>query len=417
MTDMDKKVLRNIYLLRCLDTDLMYEFFYKTEGNSLDYTKRRIRRFVKAEIIEKEKYGPWKYGLFLTTKGINFIRKYIELPKENYLIEDKKTITGMYAAHQLKIDPFLINHQLHLNHFVLSLKKYIKNKEISHTYWDERYLSKYVVLRPDGLMKTHEYDFLLEMDMGTESSYQLKKKWNNYRRFKYSDIYYQREQDIKTFFIIGGNKNIELKKRRVRKSILKEISETVEKDFDFFIGSSDELLHVIKDMFLENSYHIEERVPKIKGILSSECGYTISAGSKIMHLTDNIEFDFYARKLTQDKNIKYTNEFPHEYVVDLYHGEPLSVLKKISYMQRISSFFRNQTKRNLKYIVVIEDDRKMYENLKEIGILEVNNVYFTTVNRLKELLFWEALFQYSTSGNVFHFENETLQKRVFEKTI
>ena len=73
LTAIDKEVLRSIYLLRCLDENLMYEMFYSLEGKSRDYVMRRVRKFMKYKIIEKVGYGEEYPAIFLTTNGIGLL--------------------------------------------------------------------------------------------------------------------------------------------------------------------------------------------------------------------------------------------------------------------------------------------------------------------------------------------------------
>lgn len=71
--------------------------------------------------------------------------------------------------------PRLINHQLELNQFVIEFnaKHSADPNLMPHKYYNEKFVSKYKFIRPDGMISIGDIDFFLEMDMGTENKKQL----------------------------------------------------------------------------------------------------------------------------------------------------------------------------------------------------------------------------------------------------
>ena len=49
--------------------------------------------------------------------------------------------------------------------------------------------------------------------------------------------------------------------------------------------------------------------------------------------------------------------------------------------------------------------------------MDYSDIYFTTSERLRQMDFPEALFQYDAMGNLFHFTDYGLQQRVFERKV
>jgi len=417
LTDTDKEVLRSIYLLRCLDEPTILETYYAPEGRTQDYVMRRIRKFVKCKVIEKVKYGEEWPALFLTTSGVGLLRYYLTLPDEIYIKQKKKTILGVYNSNDLKLDPRVIKHQIYLNRFVSKFKIKADKLGIPWAYFDEKYLSKYTSIRPDGMIRIGGEDLFLEMDMGTEKNTQLRKKWENYRTFIRSEEYFQREQNIKVLFIVGNVKNTELKARRVKSLIYDEIVDIVDSDIDFYVADQDTLLNTVFEKLIPSCPYVTNTISGFKMMLTRCCGFLVSSGDKLSHILGETKFDFYARKLNNNKKILVQDGETQEYLIDLYVGKPVSVLKKIAYMGRTSSAFEVSMKRPIKYIVVIEDEKDFYQDLKAIGIEIPSNVYFTTENRLRNMIFYEALFQYDMLGSIVHFNNYSFSGKVFERSL
>ena len=419
LTETDKEAIRSIYLLRCLDENILYEMFYAPKGRSRDYVMRRVRNFVKNDIIERVKYGEEYPALFLTTTGIGLLRFYLNLPEEVYLKENKKTNLGVYNSDDLKLDIKVIKHQIHLNTFVAKFKKRADEMNLQWSYYDEKYLSKYTSIRPDGMIRIGTEDIFLEMDMGTETNRQLKRKWENYRNFYNSDEYFHREQNIKVLFIVGNIKNTKLKARRVKSLIYDEIIDLVDTEIDFYVDDQDSLIDTIFKRLIPQSPYINDILMDFKTMMTKSWGFLFSSGDRLSNILNDAKFNFYIRKLNHKKKILIQDGEPQEFVVDLYVGKPMSILKKIAYMKKTSANFENAMKRPLKYIVVIEENTEedFYLDLKEMGIVPPENVYFTTDKRVRNMLFYEALFQYNALGSIVHFTDNALSGKVHERSI
>jgi len=74
MTDEDKLVLQAVYNHRCLNEDLMYEFFYKKKNISRGYAARRVHWLRQHDLLRPVEYGEDFPALFLTTFGIETYR-------------------------------------------------------------------------------------------------------------------------------------------------------------------------------------------------------------------------------------------------------------------------------------------------------------------------------------------------------
>ena len=124
--------------------------------------------------------------------------------------------------------------------------------------------------------------------------------------------------------------------------------------------------------------------------------------------------EFYARKLDENNNIIKEGGKFQEFIVDSYNFEPFSVLKKIAFLNLSNVYFREKAGRELSYLIVGESEEDLYRDLKIMDLLVVDNVYYTTIARLKEKKLPEAIFQFDFLGNVHSFKDMGLQDRKFE---
>lgn len=73
--------------------------------------------------------------------------------------------------------------------------------------------------------------------------------------------------------------------------------------------------------------------------------------------------------------------------------------------------------RKIPYLVVIPEENSFYTELKLMRGMDYSDIYFTTSERLRQMDFPQALFQYDTMGNMFHFADYSLQERIFEQKV
>ena len=91
----------------------------------------------------------------------------------------------------------------------------------------------------------------------------------------------------------------------------------------------------------------------------------------------------------------------------------MSYLAKIAYLDRNLSAFHYYYKWTPSYIVVCDNVERLYADLKFLKLDRVNNVYFTTLERLKSFPLYEAIFQYNIDGEKYNFKNLGLRDRQF----
>lgn len=416
LTPTDLDLLHHLYLYRCLTLEQAKNYIYKREDKTLEaFHQEYVRHLLRLNVVEKVEYIPNKYVLFLTTNGVDAVRYTKEIPLEIFNPDTKIVKRGYYRAGELKMHPRLINHQVFLNQFMLEFQEMANERGIKWKYYDEKYVSQYFTIRPDGLIQLFDTDFFLEMDMGTESKKQLSKKWDHYRDFVRSTEFTNKENKVMILFITENVKNVERRKDLVRFTAIHQISDLFQGSFDMVIGSKNELLELMFNTLIPNILQENKKKEEILETLRKKHELRVDFAYPLRSALNDSDYEFYIRKVNENKRIIKENGRLQEFILDDYTYRPLSVIHRIQYHQRNSNVFNLKYKRNIPYIVIAKDEKSLLEDLKIADALTAEQVYFTTPKRLKERLFHEALFQFGIQGEIYHFADSGLQQRVFEK--
>ena len=100
------------------------------------------------------------------------MQKALNLPSEVYNIDTGKNEKTILKVKDIEVEDKFASHQIALNDFVLEFKK----KAGKINYFDEKFMSGLINIRPDGMIRLENADLFLEQDMGTESAKQLRDK-------------------------------------------------------------------------------------------------------------------------------------------------------------------------------------------------------------------------------------------------
>lgn len=414
----DIKLLHKLYLFRCLTVRQAYRVLYKDIYDSfVEFESERLDKLVEIGVVEKVGFHVDNFALFLTTNGVDIVREAVQLPAQIFNPDTKTVKRGYYRAGELRMSPRLINHQVHLNQFVLEFSAIAD--ELGHTfnYFDEKYVSQYFAIRPDGLIQIFDTDFFIEMDMGTESQKQLIDKWNHYRDFFRSQEYNEKEKKIVVLFVTQTNRNLESRKDIVRFTASQTIIDVFGEGFDMHIGSREELLHLVFEELIPDMVYQNDTKAKILRLLYQYHDFGIAPAERLRNMLHDTTYEYYIRRLNADGEIRSLFGRVQEFLIDDYSSQPLSVLHKISYHKRNSNSYRLKMQREIRYIVVVSDEQTLYKDLLVTDIKNPDNVFFTTVTRLEKRDFHDALFQVDQQGNLYHFTNDGLTERVFESNL
>lgn len=420
LTKTDHQVLMAIYKMRCLDELLIYEHFYKKDGQSEEYCLNRIDFFVDNCLLDMIEYGGDVPALFLTIEGIQIIKTVFDIPAEKWDPVLQKLRPSMKTATQLRIKPLKIRHQIHLNSFVLHFREIAEQAGLSYRYQDETFANdvdflSYTVLRPDGLIILSNCDIFLEMDMATERTNQLCRKWEHYRSYLRTKEFAYKEKPTIVLFITSNTRRGRLRRDTVLSTLNDSFFDQINPKFEFFIGGEDELLAMLKDRFIDLYTVFSSKLSELQAVLLDNHGFSSSLAYNLVTELENTTFDLYIRKLNERRNIVVVDGRAQEFLVDYYWNEPVSVLKKIAFFKAAATGIREQFKREIPYLVIVDNIRSFYRDLSILDIRSVENVFFSTVERLRTMPFCEAIFQFDGLGSLFHFSDEVYDKPVFEQ--
>lgn len=411
--------LRSIYDFRCLTPEQVYALHYQrieTVNSSIaeKACKSGVRKLVRNELIRKVEFKGEQTALFLTNVGIEMIRHNFGFPTNIYDAKKKVIRRGYYRAFELDMYPKHINHQIHLNQFVIDFQ--LQKLDYPSKYFDEKYVSLYNHIRPDGLLTILDTDFFLEMDMSTESKNQLYEKWDNYRNFLLSREYAYRERRIVVLFIVDGTERLQERIDLIKFTIYERLLDVLDSEFEIFVGTSEELLELMKVRLLPISEgFVPPGIERTKKILEERHSLRLVDGETLKSSFNGIKYGVYATKIVEDC-VSVENGRLQEYLFDDYSFSSPTVVAKIAFHEKNNALFVQRLGRELSYVIVCSDEEQAYRDLKMIDMIGLSNVYFTTHSRLENLPFHEALFQYDETGNLYTFINNGLTERIFEQT-
>ena len=411
----DLKMLYNLYQFRCLTIKQVYNNFYASENYSLNkFVDTKLHDLLKHQLIEEVIFNTDNIALFLTKLGIDIIKEEFDLPSEIFDKEKKQIIRGYYRAGELKMQARLIPHQIYLNQFVLDFQRIyeFKNLKQDWKYYDEKYASQYINIRPDGLLRMPKTDFFLEMDMGTETTKQLKDKWKHYRMFLSSPEYKHSNRKIIVLFIVENVSNIENRKNIVKLTSSEILLDSFDEKFDIIIGTKEELLKRIFQSDIINNF--DSKKDSIKNILTQNYKFQIYDGEKVKDKLGNINFDFYIRKRDDNGQFITENGRIQEYLVDNFVPDDLSFIHKISYYNKYNLKYKYFMQREISYIIIANDLKKLQKEIKLYGLDKEKNIFYSTIERITKLPFHKALFQFDINNGIFSFRNNGLTLRYYE---
>lgn len=396
LTTRDYEMLHEIYLLRCLSESQIYIYFYKDLYKGIEDMKDNIiQTLLDDNIICEEKLIDSSV-YFLMRKGIDLIVSRFNKPLNIIDEQSGKIKKGYYTASELKLNTKLIKHQVYLNQFVLDFKalyNYYGMNELWE-YYDEKYVSQYSKIRPDGMLRIGNRDLFLEMDMNTENYQQLCEKWKKYNTFLHTPEFRNISQNILIIFIIDGTNDCENRKKIVQTSINETIFSDISGVFDIIVGTRTELLCELFKKIIPDITHNNLIKAQLYQVLTEIHNFQISDTSYFYRFINGWNYGFYVRQTDKDNHIAIKNNMIQAYFIDFYYRDLFSNISKIKNYKDNLTLFNSHYNWIPSYIIVC--DESDLTNLKDF--LELTNtsdkenvIYVTTLKRLSTYTFQEAL--------------------------
>lgn len=384
-----------------------------------DFLKRE-KEWVEYGGIEEVSFNDENIALFLTKLGIDTVVENYDLPKN--IVTDKASIDlskkikdGYYRPADLKMLPKAIPHQVHLNQFVLDFKRLYEYCGYTQPweYFDEKYMSMYTKIRPDGLIRFMDTDFFLEEDMNTENKNQLITKWEHYKSFLASFEYQKTSQKIIVLFIIDNTKQIENRKNLVKLTAYDILFNSISDKFDIIVSTREALMKMLFHIFIPNILQQNKRKEELEQILKNQ-GFVIDNGELLKGNLSNKTYQYYIRKIDSDRNLIMEENRFQEFLVDYYYPDGLTFIDKISLFNSSVSSFKFKFNRLISYIIVCDNIQYLNKELKLFTLKNHENIFFTTIERLKKYPLNKALCQFDSSDRLYCFKSMALTIRDYE---
>lgn len=414
LDEKDIAFLYDIYQFRCLDTEQAYNYYYAEDFDDFEEFKfALLQSFLDMNLVDIVEYKEGE-AIFLTNDAIEIIRDYYGMAT-NVVDASRNVIKrGYYTAGELKMLPRLVNHQVHLNRFVLDFEKLAHNENLNYKHYGEKYVSQYFGIRPDGMLRFYEVDIFLEQDMNTESKTQLMKKWDHYRTYLRSKEHEQNSRKIIMFFIVDNTKSVKKRKELVRYTAIDSLIDLFSEKFDVYVGTRDELLDLLFTSIIPTMQNMNGMQNHFMKIMNTRHNFSVRDAGRLKQFLSDTEYSFLAYKTDNEGNILIEDGRLQEFLIDDAHGSPFSIMHKVAYQKRNSSSFSRQMGRHISTIFLVESESSIKEQLSVSNLLGADDVYYTTIKRLETRTLPEALFQFDRMGSRYHFQDSGLIKRDYE---
>lgn len=264
-------------------------------------------------------YRNGREAMQITNKGIEVVRH----PRHPQRVfdQDKKVVKRdpLHPRPRLALNTRLVNHQVHLNQFMLDFETRARAMGLPWNYRDEKFLSSYVNIRPDGMVTLLDHDLFIETDMATESKAQLIEKWAHYRAFLNTDEFRLKSRKIVVLFVtdnIISKTKIRNRMELVKQTIVDTFLDEIKPDFEIVVKPRDAMLNYVFSSLIPSILNRNRRENQFLQYLQKK-GFTLSYG---YHLNQHLLGDFYqyyVRKLDEDGKIISRQ------------GTPLGVLRRL----------------------------------------------------------------------------------------
>lgn len=421
----DLKALSYLYLYRAMDVEQVMKYVYLVDTETPAGKRKRtvIRNRLMAEsLVTVSVYHNGREAMQITNKGIEVVRHTRDIPNEVF-DQDKKVVKrGYYTQADLALNTRLVNHQVHLNQFMLDFETRARAMGLPWNYRDEKFLSSYVNIRPDGMVTLLDHDLFIETDMATESKAQLIEKWAHYRAFLNTDEFRLKSRKIVVLFVtdnIISKTKIRNRMELVKQTIVDTFLDEIKPDFEIVVKPRDAMLDYVFSSLIPSILNQNRRENQFLQYLQKK-GFTLSYG---YHLNQHLLGDFYqyyVRKLDEDGKIISRQGTPQEYFVDFYLNEELSVLHRIEYFKRNDRLYRDKFGRGTNLIIVTDNVEQLYKDLDKLGprALGQQGIFVVDLNTMSSRNeVYQNLLQLSQQGEVFRTVSSDHSRREYLYTL
>lgn len=365
----------------------------------------RIDTLAKS-LIRYDKVSDNVYYLYLTEEGYTHLKNNnitsSKMIKRSYTKVKNLDDSAYVPYSNLKMDYKLINHQLHLNQFIINFEnailKYKENNpeyKFKYEYRDEKDDTITSIIRPDAYVLFNNNLIFLEMDMNTESKEQLMEKWKRYYEYfsstPFQNLIKKQQLKVSIAFIIDVQENDKQKKQFAENARIKQVQDSFFKyfkeknmlEFELYIKNSHDMLQVFNNAFIngkDNLIREQLSLKSIEGLEDIIKNNVINQTLNDLHLFD-IKTHKRLGKIFFDisLNYAYSTFLKSHYLHSEFKGTNVKhlIVVKQQYLKRTMAAYLDESYQLLSQVIfmslenllaVIKKEKKLYECLYAINI-------------------------------------------------
>lgn len=412
LTESDKQLLTKLYQLRCLSVEQLYQLYYQSQMDFKTFIQKTLKQLTDLGLVQITNYKDSQFGVTLENEGVQVVRQLLNLPP-NIFTKDKRMLQrGYLRASDLKVLPRFMNHQIHLNQFILKFEEKFEEKYSAYRfkYFDEKHLTHYLSIRPDGLLHLFDVDLFLEMDMGTETKKALEQKWRHYRQFITNEEFKYQERRMIIFMFCEGDVDVQARRELILKTAFETLGDYFSNQIDMYIGSIQELTHLLFEKLIPHWLQEDPSLPNWQQALKNK-GFKLFRATQFNQYFNKGHYQLFAQLPLKLQNGELLLQ---EFFLDDWRAQRLAICTNIAFFYQNLNSLKKVYPRPVKYLICTNNEFQCQELLKVLQLMNEKNVFFTTMERLKEKPLNEAIFCFDFEGNRYHFQSLTFEKRVLE---
>ena len=143
----------------------------------------------------------------------------------------------------------------------------------------------------------------------------------------------------------------------------------------------------------------EELINGLKGH-----SFKVASGVQMSKYLNNTNYTFYIK-----------NDEGKDFIVHEFFGEPIGAMNRVAFHETINASFERKFNKSLPLLLVGTSEDIIINNINLFIISDIPNVFFTTLNRLENLSFNDALFKIMPDGSIYSFSSDFKNIKPTEK--
>jgi hypothetical protein len=125
--------------------------------------------------------------------------------------------------------------------------------------------------------------------------------------------------------------------------------------------------------------------------------------------------DGYLRKLNEEGDVVVEDGRPVEFLLDVWTDGRMSAMQNVAQTHALNTQVKRLAGRSIRHLMILPSERIAYFVLHIAGMTQPDNLFFSTVERLKKHSLPKALFAIDSLDNLVHYTDLSLRTTVHER--